>query len=216
MALYRLDNSLRLFREESSAHAAFMRTLTEIQKFLQEVWEENKKQRENGDISSAISRLAGYIFVCNKYNCISCAKYVTNFLTHKSAMVTAFAAKALSFIMQMIKCAILNETNPSVRRGMKAELSGIISTIRHIYQYEQLQNETKLEIGNILELGQEILSLDVNIYTALANASLKESKQAIEEMLRENTLSNRKSDSDEFISSLNQSIGRLAGFNEDK
>ena len=160
MALYRLGNLLNLFREDFSAPADFKKIMTEIQKFFEELAKDNKRQRENEDIRFALLRIAGYLFVCNKYNCISCAKYVTKFLTHKSNIVSSFAASALFYIMEMVKYAIFNETDPVVRNGMKAELSGIISKIRDFCYYGEIDNEIRLNVENVLSLGQEILSSD--------------------------------------------------------
>ena len=88
MTVCRLDNLFDLIREDFSTHSNFKRVMVEIRKFFEELELENKKQRENGDIYNSLARIAGYLFICNIYNCFSCAKYVTNFLTHKSSLVS--------------------------------------------------------------------------------------------------------------------------------
>ena len=70
----------------------YLRYINAFIKLSRQSEEELKGRFDADDEKCCLAKISGYIFGSNKYNCISYAKRVADFLSHKSGCVRNFAA----------------------------------------------------------------------------------------------------------------------------
>ena len=104
-----------------------------IRRFFEKSEKELKDFQEKEDIRHALRAIESVFFICSKYNCISCAKTLVRYLTHKSDLVRQFAASALVFVFEVCKqAAFYFRNDPGKLSELKIGLSEIISEIKNL------------------------------------------------------------------------------------
>lgn len=130
-----------------------------------------KEDKETDKIKLALSEIGQLVSDCNKYNCITCAKKVAAYLTHKSIHVRQMAADALVLVIRLALTYLASETNPSLRREISSGLQSISHELRG-----SLNNS--LTGQNILSLVHELLR---NIDTGDSLGKTNEDKAGVGE-----------------------------------
>ncbi len=124
------------------------KVLGEIEKIIEEIKRQNKEFVKTEEIRFALIRIAGYLFACNKYNCISSAKRIINFFNHESAIVRSFAAIALDYIIWFASHCLNNDDEDI--ESLK-NISEGLSYIRQILQDGNYQNDVISAIQTIIK-----------------------------------------------------------------
>lgn len=122
-----LKSSYSALEQNTFSETIQRRTLDEIEKIIQEIKRQNIESATVGEIRFTLTRIAGYLFTCNKYNCISTAKRVMNFLTHESAIVRSFAAIVLDYVVWFASNCLNNNNDDDIEslNNISKELSYI-------------------------------------------------------------------------------------------
>ncbi len=118
--------------QNTSSEIVQRKVLDEIEKIIKEIKRQNIEFTTVGEIRFALTRIAGYLFTCNKYNCISTAKRVMNFLTHESAIVRSFAAIALDYVVWFASNCLNNNNDDDIES--LNNISDGLSYIRRMLQ----------------------------------------------------------------------------------
>ena len=140
------NNLTRIFNQDISSEIIHKKVLVEIETIIEALKRQNKEFKIS-EIRFALTRIAGFIFTCNKYNCISNAKRVISFLSHESSIVRNFAASALDYIIWFIsKCLDDDDEDPKLLE----EIGAGLDSVKEMLQNGTFHSDIAVAIQNII------------------------------------------------------------------
>lgn len=114
--------------------------------------------REKCQIHEAIHKISQTLSFVDKYNCISCARKVMQFLAHPVEVVRQFASNALGLIIQVAIAAILKENSPATKSELLMGLQTIVSDLNRLFNSGQIKQEIFAKVSGILTNCQKALN----------------------------------------------------------